>query len=170
MSKLKFITLIVLFALSLSPANIYAQDTPEATPAPSIAEESVNPSDGFKYLIKRVKEKIALKFTFSKKKKEGYMLVLVKRRMAELAKIASENDVSNIEKASQRYFTTAGELTNLLEANPDDDLKKQTLETFSAHTKIHRQLQTNFEDTRAQWRFLKHNIDYLKIYSDKLNE
>lgn len=133
--------------------------------------ESVTPKDGYKYTFKRLREKAKLlMLSFSPDRKLDYYQELLNFRLSELASIARNKDIANIQTGSQRYSTTAGEIAQFVKHNPGlDKRKEQTKEIFSKHSKIIEDLEKNYNDTTAEWRFLKHDFDYLNLYDQQLS-
>lgn len=163
------LTIISFVLLFLPVTTVLAEDaSPSAT---EVVYEKVNPNDGFSYLTKRFGEKIKLiLFSVSANSKENFYKELVNRRLAELKFIIDNKDVNNFEIATIRYSTTVGEWTEHILAKKLDDKKKPAIEVLSTHTPVVEQLMQGFDGTTAEWRFVKQDADYIKIYSAKLEE
>lgn len=163
----KFITRLILLAFIIavvpSVTVVYAQDASE------IKYESISPKNGFEYSFKRLREKITL-FWLSRDplRKANYYSELLDKRLAELKQVVDEKDIENIQTVSQRYSATAGELTNLINQKSLGEVKPSVLNKFSQHVFLLESFQKSYVFDTAQWMFIKHDIDYLKIYSSQL--
>lgn len=123
----------------------------------------INPSDGYKYTLKRFEEKIVLFILNSlPKNKENYYEKLIDVRFAELTIVAQKKQIAHIEKSSQRYSATVGEAVNWNKNKSlnSDELKK----IIEGHLKLIPELQNNYDATTAEWRFLENDINSLKEY------
>lgn len=139
-------------------------------PSLNISYEKVNMKDGTLYLIKRFKERTFLfLFSLNSQKKIDYYQKLLGIRLSELKYIVDHKDISNIQVASQRYFTTAGQLTNFLIAkNTTTTNKEKVKKLFAQHIKVIEILKKSYNDTTAEWRFLRDDANYLIDYSAAL--
>ena len=169
---MKFITLRVLIRLiSLALIIVFVSNMAvvNAQEVSEIKYESISPKNGFEYSFKRLREKITL-FWLSRDplRKANYYSELLDRRLAELKQVVDEKDIENIQTVSQRYSATAGELTNLINQKSLGEIKPSVLNKFSQHVFLLEGLQKSYVFDTAQWMFIKHDIDYLKIYSSQL--
>ena len=99
----------VLFALTLLVTLIFAPG------GVVLAAEKVNPGDDYKYVIKRLKEKVVLFFfSASPNKKINFYKNLIDIRLAELKYVVERKDIANFQTVSQRYTATNGEATDLV--------------------------------------------------------
>lgn len=131
--------------------------------------QSVNPSDGSKFLIKRFQEKIKLFTLFiSKTSKADYYQELVGIRLAELKYVIDNKDMARFENTTKRYYTTAGQLTEFIMKKNLVDRKEKARELFESHIPVLESLRDTFKDTTAEWRFVHDDINYLKIYTERL--
>lgn len=134
-----------------------------------IAYEKVNPGS-LSYTLKRLKEKtLLLVFSPIPSRKSKIYESLLGARLAELKKVVDEKDVTQIEKTSQRYSATAGEYTDhvLGKDMSNKNNAKNLLEEQRAHIES---FLLNFDGTTAQWRFIKHDLDYLDLNLEKLQK
>lgn len=130
--------------------------------------ESVNPSDDYRYVLKRLKEKILLLvYSYSPSKKADYYLELTNNRLAELKHIVDKKDIANIETGSNRYSATIGELTQFINENDLINKKGGVKETLAVHIKILELLRDKFPGG-AGWLFIQQNIDSTKINLEKI--
>ena len=136
-----------------------------------IIYEKTNPSDVYSYNLKRFKEKVALTIFYrSPIKKTNFLKDLLQKRMAELKHVVDFKEASYLESSSQRLSATAGKITEVIVTNRIDSEKEILKKTFSEQITLLEQLQNNYEYDSAQWMFLKWDIDYLKLYSEKLSD
>lgn len=145
-----FLTLFILFPVLLVPSY-----------------EKTNMENGFPYLIKRVREKVAIVLlSYDPQKKLGYYEKLLDIRLAELKYIVDHKDIANIQVASQRYFSTAGQLTSYFLSKPNLLSQKVTvIDLFSRHSIVLEKLKASYENTTAEWRLVRDDINYLVDYS-----
>lgn len=170
----RLLALLLVFAIliPLFSETIFSQEN-KATfqNTKKVEYEKVNPDSGYRYILKRFQEKLKLAFLFSASDKERFYEELVARRLAELKYIVEKNDRFRHEIASKRYFTTAGQLTEYILKNKNLESKKQDVENLlSSHLPVIDDLEKRFNDTTAEWRFIKHDADYLRIYIGKLQD
>ncbi|MEK7526497.1 MAG: DUF5667 domain-containing protein [Patescibacteria group bacterium] len=134
-----------------------------------VGKEAVNPDKKFDYNVKRLKEKIGLAFKFSSDKKIDYYQTLLNRRLNELSYITSNKLAANIENASTRYETTAGQLTEyMLAKGASQEQKKEVVSQIEEHQKIVAGLKDGYDATTAEWRFVMNDYNSLEIYKGKL--
>lgn len=156
----------LVFTLIITP--VFGQDL--ASPAP-VTYEKVNPNDGFSYIQKRFGEKIKLIIlSFSANSKENFYKELANRRIAELKYIIDNKDVNNFEIATIRYSSTIGEWAEFIINKKLEEKKKPAIEVLTSHLPVVEQLMTGFDGTTAEWRFVKQDADYIRIYTSKLQE
>lgn len=133
--------------------------------------ESVNPPDGINYGGKRLKEKVFLFFySVSARHKADYYQKLSAVRLSELHFVVDKKDTANIEKASQRYYSTIGDLTQFVISESLDGEKGEVLAITQGHLPILEGLRNSYDEKSAEWRFIEDDINYLKIYSSYLSQ
>lgn len=171
MYKIKVLLLVASLVLvtALMPLITFAQTQKDSSY--SVQYEKINLKDGSRYLVKRLKEKVILLFLFNNpQKKLNYYKTLLTIRLAELKFIVDNKDISNIQVASQRYFTTAGQLTELIKSKSELASNKEGVQTlFAEHILVIESLGKAYPDTTAEWRLLRDDANYLKDYSQSLN-
>lgn len=172
MKKLLLTFLIVAFLLPIFSVPSTANTQPRTPTAPTINYEKINMENGFSYLLKRAKEKVALFIlSYSPQKKLNYYEKLLDVRLAELKFIVYNKDIANIEVASQRYFSTAGQLTSYLMSKPNLSSSKETvINLFAKHSLVLENLKTSYENTTAEWRLLRDDVNYLNDYTSFLKK
>lgn len=135
----------------------------------SIEPQSVNPKDGYRYSIKRAWEKgVLFVLSVSKEKKVDYYQELLDKRLSELYKISEGKEIAQIEKGTQRYFTTAGELSEFIINHRLTGKIDSTRELFEKHLVALESFEQNFNPSTSEWRFLEDDINYLKTYLSRL--
>ncbi|OGE16952.1 hypothetical protein A3F00_02930 [Candidatus Daviesbacteria bacterium RIFCSPHIGHO2_12_FULL_37_11] len=134
-----------------------------------VTYEQVNPSDGSKYLIKRIGEKINMFFSFSSKSKVKVYKKLVNVRLAELKFIIEKKEMGYFEAATKRYFTTVGQLKNLLVSSNIKSEFMPIKEELSSHISVLIKLRDSYDPSTAEWRFVEDDINYVKGYLDELS-
>ena len=136
----------------------------------NVQYESVNPPDGISYVFKRVQEKIGNFLSLSNGNKVSSYRRLVNVRLAELKFIIENKKQAYFEKSTQRYFTTAGELTSLLiSKNLKNDFGPVT-EQLQSHIPILEKLRDSYDPRTAEWRFVEDDINYIKGYMGDLSK
>lgn len=168
MSARYILPFVLLLALVLAwPLSSFAQSSQDV----DIRYETVNPKDGTKYTLKRLKEKIFLLVLspFSSKKAD-YFEELLDARLAELKFVVDNKDMANFQLATQRYSATAGQYTEFLVKKKLNERKEKAVGLLKTHLPVIEKLKGAFNDTTAEWRFVKQDEDYLKIYISQLEK
>lgn len=136
-----------------------------------VVYEKVNPQDGFSYFGKRFGEKVMMFFlSFSTDRKESYFRELSKRRLAELKFVIDNGDMYNFEKATTRYSSTVGMWVDFIINKSLTGKKEKAVTVLTEHIPVVEELMVKYDPATAQWRFVKQDVDYLKIYISKLQE
>lgn len=162
---LLLVSLLVSYTASMVRAEQLLSDNAQII---QIAYEPINPGDGFKFSFKRLREKVMLALvSFSSQSKYNYQKDLLNKRLAELKYVVDNKDIANIQTTSQRYSATAGQITELVINNDLD--KRDIRNIFSSQLQVLKDIQKQFNDTTAEWRFIEHDIDYIKSYISQLN-
>lgn len=164
-----FVFFVIAITLLSSVYSVFAQD--QNTQAIEVKYEKINPSNGFDYALKRLKEKIYLTLLFySKDKKAGYYNKLVTRRLAELKYVVEQKDMANFENATTRYSTTVGMWVEYINQKNLVDQEEPASQLLVQHSPVVERLMEKYDPTTAEWRFVKQDLDYLQIYIDKLQK
>ena len=162
------------FVLSSKDAlAVSRKAAPSPSPTPEVKTidvpyEKVNPSGGGDYIIKRLKEKLGLFFSFSTDSKVNFLRKQLATRLAELKYTIDKKEMSFFEKATQRYFTTAGDTTNLLKGKNKNEEFKPFSELLESHVPVLTKLRDMFQPTTAEWRFVEDDINYIRGYAKEL--
>lgn len=154
------ITLLLCFGVSVTLAN--------GGELEALIPEKVNPNDGTSYTVKRIGEKFMLLTKLTSNSKVGYYKKLLARRLSELLYVIDGKDIANIEKTSQRYETTAGQLTELILKKNLTGQKESIIGLFDNHSKIIESVKEKFSYDTGERRLVQNDINSLKIYSDQL--
>jgi len=167
MKKLLLTFLAVAFLLTVFIVPCIANAQSGTPIAPTVNYEKVNMENGISYLLKRAKEKVILFIlSYNPQKKLNYYEKLLDVRLAELKFIVDNKDIANIQVSSQRYFSTAGQMTSFVLSKPELSSQKENLKKiFEKHIDVIENLMTSYKDTTAEWRFLRDDVNYLKDYS-----
>lgn len=161
---MKKLIVLMTFIIFLSAFVKVALGSGLETPAP----ERVNPGDGISYTVKRIGEKFMLLTKLTSNSKVGYYKNLLDRRLSELLVVIDNKDTANIEKSSQRYETTAGQLTELILKKNLTGQKESTIALFENHSKMIEGVKEKFAYDTGERRLVQNDINSLKIYSDQL--
>ncbi len=159
-------TLIAVFVLALVFINnsyVLAQENDFG-----VVYEDINPVDRGDYAVKRMREKVKLFFlSVAPHKKASFYHELINRRFSELVFIVESKDENQIEKASNRYFTTVGQTAEYVESK-NWQSKESIKDTLSKQIEIMPQLIDKYPANSAGWLFLKQDLDYARAYKDRL--
>lgn len=178
MRKFAIVLISFLFTVLFLPQIIFARkisplSSPSPTPVVEVREvkyESINPQDGFSYIFKRFNEKIGIFFTFSNGSKVDNYKKLVDIRLSELKFVVDNKQMAFFEKSTQRYFTTAGQLTDFVVLKKMTSEYSAVREMLASHIPVLTQLRDTFNYTTAEWRFVEDDINYAKTYMNKLSQ
>ncbi|KKR86104.1 MAG: hypothetical protein UU32_C0022G0009 [Candidatus Woesebacteria bacterium GW2011_GWB1_41_10] len=155
----------VLFALTLLVTLIFAPG------GVVLAAEKVNPGDDYKYVIKRLKEKVVLFFfSASPNKKINFYKNLIDIRLAELKYVVERKDIANFQTVSQRYTATNGEATDLVLEKGTKGDREKLIGKFKSHIPLLTKLEEPYVPDNSEWRFLQDNINSLESYISRLSE
>ena len=172
-----FAIAIVIFIFSFHSVSAqYTTDSgvtssPSPTPIPTIdvAYESVNPTDGIAYPLKRIGEKISMFFAFSNESKVKNYKSLVNIRLAELKFIIENKKAGYFEKSTQRYFTAAGQLTLFITSKNIKSQYMSVKEQLLSQIPVLVKLRDTYDPSTAEWRFVEDDINYASGYADTLH-
>lgn len=167
--KYILILFLLIAGLLVSPTLPLAGTNPDLS---TIEYQKINPGDDFKFVLKRLREKISLGvLSFFPSKKVDYYQDLIGVRLAELKYIVDRKDVANIQTTSQRYSATAGQLAGFVIGKNLKDRKKPTADLLVLHIPILEKLRDSYEESdKSEWRFIQDDINSLKSYISKLSE
>jgi len=125
------------------------------------------------FALKRIQENVFLKFKSDPRERVDYMSSLLNSRLEELGNVVKNKNYDYVLKASLRYSTLAGRITELLEANNLSDKIDSVRNQFLNHQKVLDALYVaypkNIKDN-VEWKYIQDDFNYLKLYLDKLAE
>lgn len=134
------------------------------------SSESAVKVDRISNIRDRLFEKISLFFKFSQEQKLDYLIYLQEKRLADL-KYAIDNDNGDlIEELSSRYSTYLGKMVNFMSEKKLSYKKEEVLKMMENHKVILDTLQKNFKFESGFWLLLQHDINTIKIFSDKVKQ
>ena len=168
-----FLFVLAIFAFSFNNAS--AERAVSSSPSSTLVQiidvpyESVNQTGGISYLLKRIGEKISMFFAFSDERKIHNYKKLVNVRLSELKYVIENKEMGYFEKSTQRYFTTVGELTNLLIASNMKSEFISVKDELSSHIPVLIKLRDSYDPGTAEWRFVEDDINYVKGYINNLS-
>lgn len=123
------------------------------------------------FALKRVQEKIFLKFKSNVGNRLDYMSRLLDTRLVELQNIVMNKNYDFVLRSSLRYSSLAGEITDLIEVNNLTDqaegIKKQFLNHQKLLTELYVAYPKNIPDN-VEWKYIQDDFNYLTLYLDKL--
>lgn len=130
---------------------------------------NATPSSVF-FPLKRLQEKIFLKFKTTPSSRVEYIAGLLDIRLQEINTMVKAKDYSEILSASLRYSATAGDLTNIVLSNnmvvEGKNLKNKLIE----HKKELQQILENYPvDLNTERKYIEDDINYVSIYIEQLS-
>ena len=165
MSSLKSQILAVFSVLILFlsiPAAIFAQ-SPESFGLPVQKTLPGNSS----YAFKRLKEKTATLFKFSKKAKSSYRQTLLEKRVSEFVSLVENKNQLEIANASQRIAYEAGKLAENSYHRTKEERDK-VVGLFEKYRPVLEKMRDNFPANSPFWLLSQQDVDTFNILSAKL--
>ena len=157
MTKLKvqlgLIIILVLFAMSL------------------LLSLKANPDMPPFFALKRVQEKAFLKFKSNVGDRIDYMSSLLNARLEELQNVVKNKNYDYVLKASLRYSTLAGQITDLVVSNNLTDKAELIKNQFLNHQKLLDTLYVAYPKNipdNVEWKYIQDDFNYLGLYLEKL--
>jgi len=133
----------------------------------SIKNEAINPSS-FYYPLKRLLEKGKEKFMFSNEAKKSFYETLLKTRLAELKFVVENKFLSEVQQSSERFAYQAGILTEELVKQRRSEDKVKIIKDFEKYSKFLENLRDKYPANSPYWLLIQHDINSLKILSERL--
>lgn len=159
-----FITMIGIFGSHTALAQTSKSDL-------KIEIQSVNPGDDYKYVLKRLKEKIVLAIlSFSSQRKANYYVGLLDIRLSELKYVVDKKDIANIQTTSQRYAAISGELTDFVLGKNLTDYNGKLVNIMSSHIPFLENLRDSYPYVSSEYRFVQDDANSLKSYIQTLRK
>lgn len=156
------IIFFLIFAAVFQPSILNAVENNIIT-----KNEAVNPGS-FYYSFKRLWEKITEKFQFSIQSKINFHEFLLKKRFIELNYVIENKLLSEVQTSSERFAYEAGILTEELTRENRANGKEALIKEFEQYSKFLPNLRDKYPANSAYWMLVQHDINTLKILSDKL--
>ena len=121
--------------------------------------------------LKRIQEKIFLKFKSNPESQVEYLSSLLNIRLDELRSMAGSENHSYILSSSLRYSSTAGDITRLIKDNKLGSQTKIVVEMFNKHKQVLLKVLENYpKDLDTERKYVEDDINYLSIYIDQLSK
>lgn len=120
--------------------------------------------------LKRVQEKVFLKLKSNPQEKLDYMSFLLDRRLDELKSQVERQSYSKILPSALRYSSLAGEITEKVISNNMKDKASSVINQFKDHRIILNDIYVLYPKNteNVEYKYVKDDINYLKLYLDKL--
>lgn len=154
-------SIFVIF-LSLYPLVINA--TEESV---ILKNEVINPGS-FYYPFKRLWEKGIEKLQFSKESRINFHQSQLKIRLSELNYVVENNLLGEVQQSSERFAYSAGILTDQLVEQNKSGEKEKVILAFEADGKFLEKLRDVYPANTSFWMLIQHDINTLKILSERL--
>lgn len=120
--------------------------------------------------LKRIQEKVFLNFKTNPEQRTQYLSFLLDNRLDELSKVVKNKHYDHVLKASLRYSTTAGLITDLVISNNLTSYVEPIRQKFLNHQKVLNDLYVLYPKNtdNLEYKYIEDDINYLNIYLDKL--
>lgn len=150
--KLGLIIILGLFGLSL------------------LFSQKANPDAPLLFGLKRVQENEFLKLKSDPVSRVDYMSSLLDFRLQELKNIVNNQSYDYVLPAASRYSTLMGQITDLVVASNLKDKVDPLKAKFINHQAILDEIYFLYPKNtdNIEWKYIQDDINYLKIYLDKL--
>lgn len=162
MLKQLFIKLLLLI-LMISAVHTSVLAVEISTPSATIEVKHIA------NVVERLQEKITLWFKFGTDSKIKYYKYLTDKRLAEIAYSIDNDNGDRIEETASRYQTNIGNFGNYVVAHGLVNNKQELIDMFSNHFKVLGNLRDHFPANSGWWLAIQHDVNTIKIFSDKLN-
>lgn len=125
------------------------------------------------FALKRIQENLFLKLKATPADRIDYMSSMLNSRVEELDAVVKNKKYGEVLKASQRYYTLAGLMTDLIVANnltaQSEAVKSQFRNHQSFLQKTYEYYPKNIPEDE-EWKYIQDGVNYLKLYLDKLSQ
>lgn len=125
------------------------------------------------FALKRVQEKVFFEFKSTPRDRVDYMSSLLESRLQELQNVVKNKSYDDVLKASLRYSTLAGQITELIETNNLTEKVEIVRDQFLNHQKILDALYVAYPKNipdNVEWKYIQDDFNYLGLYLDKLEK
>lgn len=135
-----------------------------------IFSQNAAPDSALLWGLKRIQEKVYLNLKSNSQEKIDYMSFLLNRRLEELKSQVERQSYSKILPSALRYSSLAGEITDMIIANNMKDQAVSAINQFKDHQIILNDIYVLYPKNtgNTEYKYIKDDINYLKIYLDKL--
>lgn len=122
--------------------------------------------------LKRVQEKVFFKFKSNASEQVDYMRGLLNIRLEELSNQVRRQSYNYILPSALRYSTLAGQITDTIIASNMKDQVPAVINQFKDHQKVLQDLYVIYPKNTDnwEWKYIQDDVNYLKIYLDRLKE
>lgn len=138
-----------------------------------LLSQKANPDSSALFALKRVQEKVYLKLKSNPASKVDYMSFMLDSRAQELDNIVENKSYGQVLKASLRYSTLAGQITEIIAANNLTDKVQPIKAQFLNHQKIIYATYVFYPKNlpeNEEWKYILDDVNYLKLYLDQLEK
>lgn len=137
-----------------------------------LLSQNANPDFGPFWSLKRVQEKIYLKFKNYPQDKIDYMSGLLNVRLNEMNHLVNSKSYGYVLPTSLRYSTLAGQITDLIIANNLKDKIPAITAQFIDHQAVLYDLYVIYpkNSDNVEYKYIEDDINYLRLYLDKLEK
>lgn len=119
--------------------------------------------------LKRFQENIFLKIKATPTQKVDYESAILDERLSELKYLVENQKTGYLLTSSLRYSATAGKLTEIIKQNYVFDKIPLIQAKFKSHQEIIAGLVTLCQkNDNTECKYIKDDVNYLKLYSDRL--
>lgn len=135
--------------------------------------QKVNPDVPPLFAIKRIQEKIILKLKSTPEEKVNVMSNILDERLSELQAIVKNRSYGYVLLSSQRYYTLAGQITDLVIVSNLTDKVEPLKNKFQNQKKIVNEIYVAYPKNipgNEEWKYIQDDFNYLNLYLDKLEK
>lgn len=135
-----------------------------------LLSRSASPDSPQLFSLKRFQENKFMSLKFNPKDRLDYMRSLLNTRLEELKSQVNRKSYDYILPSASRYSTLAGQITEMVMENNMGDQIKDIKSQFSNHQKILLEIYIIYPKNtdNFEYKYIEDDINYLKIYLDKL--
>ncbi len=120
------------------------------------------------YPLKRLSEKVFLKFLFFPNLRINFEKNLLDKRFSELIFVVDNDLLDEIQRSSERFAYEAGIYTNDL-LNGSKESKEKVKADFNQYTQNLQLVRDVYPANSSYWMLIEHDINSLKILSSRLD-
>lgn len=138
-----------------------------------LLSQNASPDSPPLFALKRVQENSFLQLKSDPRERIDYMSSLLNSRLEELQNVVKNKNYGYVLKASLRYSTLAGRITEAVVANNLTDKVEAVKSQFLQHQKILDTLYVAYPKNipdNWEWKYIQDDFNYLKLYLDKLSK